>query len=110
MTSFRTMLIATAALLGTLAATAVIAEGPDLPEAPGKMQIMESCTQCHGVDVIVAQPRSSDEWSQVVGRMVGNGAALTDEQYQAVLAYLSTNLAPPADPPASGAAPAPSAH
>ena len=53
---------------------------------------MEACTQCHGVDLIMAQPHTHDEWSQVVSRMVGNGAALTDEQYQTVVAYLAKNL------------------
>jgi competence protein ComEA len=72
----------------------------DLPEAPGKMQIVESCTQCHGVDVL-AQRRSPEEWSQVVSRMIGNGASLTDDQYKTVLTYLSTNLAHPEGAPAA---------
>jgi mono/diheme cytochrome c family protein len=101
----RNVLIAVSAFCGTLAATTVIAAAVDLPEAPGKAQVVESCTQCHGADVIAAQPRSPDEWSQVVSQMIGNGASLTDEQYKTVVAYLSTNLAPRTV--AAGAAPAP---
>ncbi|MDO6415183.1 hypothetical protein Q4F19_12395 [Sphingomonas sp. BIUV-7] len=104
MQSFRT-LIAAVAVFGALAASAVIAEGVDLPEAPGKAQVKESCAGCHGVDVIVAQRRSPDEWSQVVSRMVGNGASLTDDQYKAVVAYLSKNLARPESAPTAAAAP-----
>jgi competence protein ComEA len=105
MMSFRTMLIVTATTIATLAATAVVAEELDLPEAPGKAVVMEACTQCHGIDMIVAQPRSPDEWTQVVSRMVGSGASLTDEQYATVVAYLSKNLGNSPD----GAAPAQSA-
>jgi mono/diheme cytochrome c family protein len=107
MTSFRKLIVAFSAL-GALATTAVIAEGVDLPEAPGKNQVKTSCTQCHGVDVIVAQRRTPDEWSQVVSQMVGNGAVLTDDQFQTVVTYLSTNLARPEATPA--AAPVPKAN
>lgn len=102
MMSFRMMLIATASTIATLAATAVVAEDLDLPEAPGKAVVMEACTQCHGIDMIIAQPRTSDEWAQVVSRMVGSGASLTDEQYATVVAYLSKNLGTePAEPGAA---------
>jgi len=33
------------------------AEGIVLPEALGKQQIDRSCSACHGIDVIVAEPR-----------------------------------------------------
>ena len=95
----RTVLISAAAILGGLIATEVAAGDVDLPDAPGKQQVIESCTQCHGVDVI-AQRRSPDEWLQVVSLMVGNGASLTDDQYKTVVSYLSTNLA--LSPAASG--------
>lgn len=73
-------------------ATAVVAEDISLPDAPGRSQIMESCMQCHGADVILARPRPPEEWSQTVSQMIGYGAVLTDEQYQSVVAYLSENL------------------
>ncbi len=113
MTSFRVALIAAAAVTGGLLATStVIAQVTQLPEGPGKQVIENSCTACHGVDVILAQPRSADEWGQVVDRMVGNGASLSDEQYKTVVTYLGANLtpaavaAPAAGAPAAAAAPA----
>jgi mono/diheme cytochrome c family protein len=105
MKSFRTPLTLFA-IIGTLTTTALIAQGVDLPEAPGKDQVRASCTQCHGVDVIVAQRRTPDEWSQVVSRMVGNGAQLTDDQFQLISAYLAKNLSRPETPPL----PAPAAN
>jgi competence protein ComEA len=94
------MLISIFMTVGAVAATAVMAEPADLPEASGKAQVMEACTQCHGVDVML-QRRSPDQWSEVVSRMIGNGASMTDEQYNAVLAYLSTNLSEPPNASAS---------
>jgi len=86
-------LIVAVATFGGLAARAGIAQNPELPEAPGKAQTLTACTQCHGVDVLLAQRRTHDEWLEVVSRMVGNGASLTDQEYEAVVSYLSKNLA-----------------
>ncbi|MFC3443728.1 c-type cytochrome [Sphingobium rhizovicinum] len=105
MKSFQTALIVTAFALCGLAGTTVVAEEATLPDAPGKAQVMESCMQCHGADVILARPRSPDEWSQTVSQMIGYGATLTDDQYQTIVAYLSGNLTPPGD--ASAPAPTP---
>ena len=85
-------------LSGSLAAAAV-SQAISLPDAAGQEQVLGACTRCHGVDVIVAQPRSPDQWAEVVSVMVGHGAALTDDEYDKIVSYLSTNLAPtdPAD-------------
>lgn len=93
----------TAILASGLTTTALVAEDMALPDAPGRAQVMESCMQCHGVDVILARPRPPEEWSQTVSQMIGYGAILTDDQYQTVVTYLSNNL----DPSKSGATPAP---
>ncbi len=64
-----------------------------LPEAAGKQQVLSACTRCHGVDVIVAQPRTPEQWAEVVSVMIGHGAVLTDAEYSKIVDYLSTNLA-----------------
>ena len=78
---------------GILSAVAV-AHVISLPEAAGKEQVLSACTRCHGVDVIVAQPRSPEQWAEVVSVMIGHGAVLTDAEYSKIVDYLSTNLAP----------------
>jgi mono/diheme cytochrome c family protein len=93
MTPFRAALISTVAVASVLlTAGAVIAQSSELPEGPGKAIILENCTACHGVEQITAQKRSPEEWGQVVDRMVGNGAALNDEQYKTVVSYLGTYM------------------
>jgi cytochrome c5 len=77
------------------AAATASAKGTTLPEAQGKKQIMASCTRCHGIDIIVAQPRTPDEWVQVVNTMIGSGMTLTDDEYSTVVNYLSDNLRSP---------------
>jgi cytochrome c5 len=102
MNPFKVALIAAAAVTGgILTAGAVIAQPSALPDGPGKEIIESTCTACHGADLIYGQLRTPDEWGQVVDRMVGNGASMSDDQYKTVLTYLSTQLAKPADGAAS---------
>ena len=98
MRHFRNLLIFSGITFGALASTTVIADDTGLPDAPGREQVLQSCTQCHGIDLF-AQPRPAEEWSQVVSLMIGNGMYVTDEQYNTILDYLSTNMTPqPSEP------------
>ena len=90
----------------TAGISAAVAQIVDLPEAPGKELVLGACIDCHGADKIVATRRSSEEWTEVVDRMIGYGAALSSEEQAVVLAYLHTNLGSVAG---STAAPAPGA-
>lgn len=82
--------------LGAVAtlAIATCAQAQELPEGQGKELVQSACTQCHGIDVIVRQRRSRDDWTETVSRMVGNGAQLSDEDYNQVIQYLATYLGP----------------
>jgi len=64
-----------------------------LPDAPGRDVVEEVCTRCHGLDVVFDRLRTPQEWTQIIGVMIGNGMELTDAQYDRVLTYLSHNLA-----------------
>ena len=95
-----TRLFALAAGLGL--ATLGPAQGTELPDAPGRQQVITSCSQCHSIDLL-AQRRSADDWSQIVSQMIGQGAKMTDEQFQTILDYLSTHMTPAKTPPAGKA-------
>ena len=84
------------ALLAAISTLAIGASAPaqELPKGQGMALVQSACTQCHGIDVIVSQPRSREEWTEVVSRMVGNGAQLSDEDYNQVIQYLAINLGP----------------
>ena len=85
--------VASFAAISTLTVV-VRAYAQDLPEGQGKALVQTACTQCHGIDVIVGHKGSRDDWMDVVSRMVGNGAQLSDEDYNQVIQYLAINLGP----------------
>lgn len=72
----------------------VCAHAQELPEGKGKAVVQTACSQCHSVDVILGQPRSRGDWMDVVSRMIGNGAELSDDDFNLVIEYLATNLGP----------------
>lgn len=99
--------LAPLAAISTLA-FGVGAQAQQLPEGPGKAVVQTACVQCHGVDVITRQPRSRDEWIEVVASMIGRGAQLSDDEYSQVIDYLSTQLGPAGQKaPVQGHPPAP---
>jgi mono/diheme cytochrome c family protein len=75
------------------------AQSADLPDGPGKAAVLENCSACHALELITSKRRSSDEWAQIVNRMISNGAPMSEDQYKEVVAYLGTHLgtAPAAD-------------
>lgn len=73
-----------------------------LPDGPGKALAAENCSACHGIELVTAQRRSSEEWKEVVNRMISNGDTLTEDQYNEVVTYLGTYLG---KEPATGAVP-----
>lgn len=82
----------------------------ELPPGDGQDIVKSACTACHGINVIASKRLTPDEWRDVVSQMVGNGASLTDDQYSAVVNYLSTKLAPNGATPAPTTSEAESAH
>jgi competence ComEA-like helix-hairpin-helix protein len=87
-----------------------------LPDGPGKAIIQKSCSACHTASVITTKPgHTDDEWADILNKMVGRGAVLSDEDGDTLMQYLSTNFGPnwkgvPSAPAATaGAAPSASA-
>ena len=66
----------------------------ELPSGDGRDTVESACTACHGPDLIVSERHTQDEWRDIVSKMVGNGASMTDDQFATVVKYLSTTLAP----------------
>lgn len=64
----------------------------DLPDGPGKDVILKICRDCHDLDTVTGENRTKEGWSKTVAKMVDRGAEGTDEQFDAVIAYLSKNF------------------
>jgi hypothetical protein len=98
-----------AAFAGALALAAMasghaVAQDDELPNSPGKDTLIEVCTQCHAIGIVIQQDRAPEEWDELMQRMVGMGAPATPDQQQAILAYLKKNFVKPATPAASASA------
>jgi cytochrome c5 len=79
----------------TLVLFAMLAQDktPDpLPEGDGKKLVVKLCTDCHGVEQIVAKKRTKEEWDAVISDMVQKGASGKDDEFDAIVAYLVKNF------------------
>ena len=63
-----------------------------LPEGEGKKLVVKLCTDCHGVEQIVAKKRTKEEWDAVISDMVQKGATGKDDEFDAIVAYLVKNF------------------
>jgi competence protein ComEA len=85
------------------------AAGYPWPEGPGQAVVKKACLSCHSANVIVAPPgRTEDQWEDVISKMIGRGAIVSDDDADLLIDYLSTNFGPNSKSahPASQAAPA----
>jgi competence ComEA-like helix-hairpin-helix protein len=63
---------------------------PDgLPEGQGKAEVKKICTACHELDGVTGSRRTRIGWERNVEDMVSRGAEGSDEDMEAVVAYLT---------------------
>ena len=55
---------------------------------------IEACTACHTLDRVRSQRLTSEEWRGTIAGMISEGIALTDEEVDLVVAYLTTHFGP----------------
>ncbi len=64
------------------------------PDGPGKATFLKICSNCHAPDNVIGKGLSADDWTEVLNKMIQNGAQGTDDEFGAILDYLSTNFPP----------------
>ena len=64
----------------------------DLPDGPGKKEVLQICRDCHELDTVTMDNRTRDGWKKTVAKMVDRGAEGTDEQFEAIVTYLTKNF------------------
>ncbi len=94
-----------AVLAGVTLAGAAVADEPALPDAPGKAQVIESCSSCHALTQVTSQVRSLAQWADTVEQMIARGAPVSDDDYPLIVKYLGKFFAPAPRPAASRAMP-----
>jgi competence protein ComEA len=75
----------------------VLAQKAQLPDSPGKDVLLRVCGQCHAADLVAGKGNTRDGWTQVVGEMIARGAQGSDDDFAAIVDYLTANFPPKAD-------------
>ena len=81
----------TLAILATLA-LAGSASAQALPDGPGKAELQKVCGLCHQAERSAAVRLTREGWENVISDMIARGARGTDEEFAAVLDYLSKHF------------------
>ena len=71
----------------------------ELPEGPGRAETEKLCLQCHDLAKSVSLRQDRNGWGVTMTKMVAMGMKGSDEEMQAVLAYLTEHFPPEALPP-----------
>jgi mono/diheme cytochrome c family protein len=73
------------------------------PSAAARATFQRVCGSCHAVETVTAQRRTRAQWQESINSMITRGAKATDEDFAAILDYLTTQYGPAAPgPPAFG--------
>jgi hypothetical protein len=67
--------------------------GP-LPEGPGKLILLNTCTVCHELDRVVRHGATRELWEETLSAMLNEGAMLSEQDFPVLLAYLARNFKP----------------
>ena len=70
-----------------------------LPDGAGKDQMIKVCGVCHEAQRVASIRLTREGWQTTIGDMIARGAKATDEEFQAVLDYLSTHFLGEAERP-----------
>jgi len=89
----RTTHLLTAAILASASAVA------DLPPGPGKEETIRVCSKCHAPELATSQRVGRDQWQATISKMANLGAQASDNEFEAILNYLSANFGPQAAQP-----------
>lgn len=84
-----------AALAGAAAQQAPPATGDVVAEnARAEAVLTSTCTACHDLGVLVSRPRAKEEWPVILKQMIGNGANLSEADFNLLSSYLARTYSP----------------
>jgi competence protein ComEA len=70
-----------------------------LPDGPGRQETEKLCSECHELARSVSLRQDRDGWKTTINKMISIGAQGTEQEFAAVLEYLSSHYAAEALPP-----------
>jgi competence protein ComEA len=86
------MKILVCAVIGIVAIAHPVFAQDTLPEGPGKQQVLNLCSTCHEAAKATSVKLTREGWMETLDRMKAFGAGGADEDFAAVLDYLSTHF------------------
>lgn len=86
--------------------TAAPKDHPEFPAGPGREATLRVCSKCHSPNNILAMGRDRQGWTDLITKMVDLGAQGSDEDFTAILDYLTTSF-PPTPPKSTSTRPPP---
>jgi quinoprotein glucose dehydrogenase len=87
-----------------------MAHAAPLPDGAGKAELTRVCSKCHSLDQATSLRQNQAAWGDTITKMVSLGAQGTDEEFNAILGYLSKNYGSGQSAPAAPTAAANSAQ
>lgn len=69
-------------------------QAQDLPDAAGKDLVVKVCTVCHDAGRIVSKKWTKEQWNDTIDKMAMRGAMATDEEFEAIVTYLTKYFGP----------------
>ena len=65
----------------------------ELPQGKGQETTQRLCSaECHGIDKVMAEHRSKSQWTETIDTMKGDGAKGSDEEFTAIIGYLTAHF------------------
>jgi len=77
--------------LRTFTPEEIAALSQGLPEGKSRELVVRVCAQCHEPQRAAAVRLTREGWEDVVSKMMGLGAKMTDDQYTQIVDYLAEN-------------------
>lgn len=65
-----------------------------LPEGKGKETVVRLCADCHAARTVTTARKTPDQWLETVETMADKGINASDDDFGAVVEYLSAHLGP----------------
>jgi competence protein ComEA len=85
--------LAGALVIALTGAGVAAAETQDqLPDAPGKDQVVNVCGKCHEPQRVAALRLTREGWEEVVAKMVSLGAKASDDELKQITDYLAESF------------------
>mgnify|MGYP003353151361 CR=1 FL=1 len=83
-------------VIGVAAFCAALVAAQELPEGTGRDVTQRLCSQeCHGLEKVVAERHSKSQWMDSLNNMRDQGAKGTDDEFKAIVAYLTMHFGVP---------------